>query len=222
MHYLLSQVQSTLDDRDRQIEQAVSKPLKKQKTSKAWAPDQLPKDSSQSHKSIQDSVTEKSGARNLWNASIKQLFENQEELALLVKKIRELAPYSVMYQNQKRLPTFKKQFQDEWLRVEGKLAVTLLYHSNSVEEVFSYVQGKTQKNPQVEEKMKALGQLLNEFVSWMLSRLNGARDFQFLIRDVLEAAQKSVDKHIEVRETERRLKAVVRIQQLFRRFKKRK
>jgi len=146
MHYLLSQVQSTLDDRDRQIEQAVSKPLKKQKTSKAWAPYQLPKDSSQSHKSIQDRCTERA-ALGTWNASIKQLFENQEELALLVKKIRELAPYSVMYQNQKWLPTFKKQFQDEWLRVEGKLAVTLLYHSNSVEEVFSYVQGKTQKNP---------------------------------------------------------------------------
>lgn len=114
MQSLVSQVQIAIEERDKEIEKAVGKPntLSKSKTQNKLGFDESFKDrrGSVSMKSVPDSITEKSGARGRWTGAIKTVMENTEDLQNLVKKVRELVPYNIMYQNMKRMPTFNKKF----------------------------------------------------------------------------------------------------------------
>ena len=69
-----------------------------------------------------------------WNEEIKHLINDREAVKLINQKIRKLIPYTITYTNEKRKPNFKKSFQDDWQRVEELTILTMLYHSNSLEE----------------------------------------------------------------------------------------
>jgi hypothetical protein len=55
-------------------------------------------------------------------------------LTKVTKKVRELVPYSITFLNEKRRPNFKKEYQEDWTRVEESLIIAMLYHSNSIDE----------------------------------------------------------------------------------------
>lgn len=71
---------------------------------------------------------------------------NQDVLKSIVTAIREMVPYTMSYQMEKKRPAFQQLFQEEWLKVEELLIVAMLYHSNSVEEAKKFAQKHKQEN----------------------------------------------------------------------------
>ena len=39
-------------------------------------------------------------------------------IKIVMKKVRELVPYNIAFTNEKRRPNFRKEYQEEWSRVE--------------------------------------------------------------------------------------------------------
>jgi len=66
---------------------------------------------------------------------------NEEDsfVKIVTKKVRELVPYNIAFTNEKRRPNFKKEYQQEWARVEEVFIVAMLYHSNSLEETKKFL-----------------------------------------------------------------------------------
>jgi hypothetical protein len=58
---------------------------------------------------------------------------------LVTKKVRELVPYNFAFKSEKLRPNFKKEYQEEWLKVEESFIVAMLYHSNSLEETKKFL-----------------------------------------------------------------------------------
>lgn len=92
------------------------------------------------------------------------------------KKIRELVPYSIPYQNERRRPNFKKEYQLEWARVEELLIIAMLYHSNCIFETRKWLlldntNDGASSQERIEDKLKLIGIQLNDVLAWMQSRL---------------------------------------------------
>jgi hypothetical protein len=49
----------------------------------------------------------------------------------------------------------------------------------------------------VEDKLKLIGQQLNEVLAWMQSRLQGEQDYQTMLRDVVEQSQTHINLVVE-------------------------
>eukprot|EP00347_Sterkiella_histriomuscorum_P020695 403336831 len=146
-----------------------------------------------------------------WTAEVKQVLKDEEFLNNVLKKVRELVPYTMVFSNEKRRPNFKKSFQEEWQKLEQLIIVAMLYHSNSIEESKQLLQSQTpQKSEQVTEKFHLIGTQLNDIISWMQSRLQGEQDFQNMLRDIVEQSQAYICKVI----TKKREEEEERLQQL--------
>ena len=105
-------------------------------------------------------------------SEIRALLSDHEFINQVNKKIREHLPYTITYINEKKRPNFLKSYQEEWVKVEELLIITMLYHSNSIEEVMRYLQGDTKLNSeQVIDKFKLIGSQVNEALAWMQSRI---------------------------------------------------
>lgn len=78
-----------------------------------------------------------------WTKDIRLIMQNATEddsfVRLVTKKVRELVPYNFAFTSEKMRPNFKKEYQEEWKRVEETFIVTMLYHSNSLEETKKFL-----------------------------------------------------------------------------------
>ncbi len=105
-------------------------------------------------------------------------------------------------------PSFKKEYQEEWTRVEQLVILAMLYHSNSIEETKLFLE-KGANSDSVTEKLKLIGSQLNDVISWMQSRLKGEQEFQFMINDIVEICQTEIT---EVAEAKRKQEEEKKIQ----------
>ncbi|CDW79829.1 hect domain and rcc1-like domain-containing protein [Stylonychia lemnae] len=137
-----------------------------------------------------------------WSNELYDLLKDQQTLDLLNKKIRELVPYAITYQNERKRPNFKKQYQDEWQKLEQQIVVAMLYHSNSIDEAKQFIGANADSNEQMEQKYKLIGSQVNDILSWMQSRLQGEQDFQSMVKDTIEQSQNYITKVIAKKKEE--------------------
>jgi hypothetical protein len=78
-----------------------------------------------------------------WTKEVRLIMQAANEddsfVKIVMNKVRELVPYSIAFTNEKRRPNFRKEYQEEWARVEQVFIVTMLYHSNSLEETKKFL-----------------------------------------------------------------------------------
>ena len=48
--------------------------------------------------------------KQYWTEEVARILEDKPLLEKLLKKVRELVPYSLVFNNEKRKPSFKKQY----------------------------------------------------------------------------------------------------------------
>lgn len=104
---------------------------------------------------------------------LSKMHEEDSFMHKVFSRVRQLVPYQMSFLNERRRPSFKADYQKEWERVEQLLILSMLYHSNSLEETKLYF-SSTKDQPladRVEERLKLMGAQLNDLLSWMISRL---------------------------------------------------
>lgn len=88
-----------------------------------------------------------------------------------------------------------------------------MFHSDSLDEVIGYVKGgKKEFAEQIDDKLRVVGSLLNEVLTWMHARLQGARDYQTMLQDIISESQTQLDERVASEKTQsedKKLKAVV-------------
>ena len=89
---------------------------------------------SQSHEFIPNESSYTHEVRSL----LSKMHEEDSFMSLVFAKVRQLVPYQMSFLNERRRPSFKAEFQKEWERVEQLLILSMLYHSNSLEETKLY------------------------------------------------------------------------------------
>lgn len=98
-------------------------------------------------------------------------------------KIRELIPEPQNYSRLKLLPSFNTNMKSLWTVSELTFILTLLYHTDSLNEAFKWITEESSSNATVEKYEKFInpqyeffGKKLNSLLTWMSSRVQYMKD----------------------------------------------
>jgi hypothetical protein len=147
----------------------------------------------------------------------------------LLNLVRKQISYPGLFLTEKRRPTFTNEIERKWNKTEKLSTLCLLYHSGCIQDLLEFVCSKmerenkeedeksekkekekekelSQKEAKLMEIVNMIGEYNNKMLMWMVDRVQSEREYQQVLRSIIEQIENYYEKFKEKRRKELREK----------------